>query len=312
MLAPMAGVTDYAYRILNRRHGCECAVTEMISARALYEDNKRTFELLKTCNEDSPLGIQLFGSDPYYFAHAIDKISHIKYDFLDLNAACPVKKIAGNGEGSALMKDPVKLEAILKILVDKSDKPVTVKIRAGWDESSQNAPEIAKLAQQCGVSAVFVHGRTRQQLYAGEVDLNIIAKTKKSVEIPVWGSGDVYTLDDIIRMESETGVDGVLIARGSYGNPWLFAQVQAYRSGHSIPLLPEVDVVADTMAMHLQMLKLEHGDNRAAHIFRKYFVWYTKGFRKVKNLRIKVFTLTNCDQILSEIEQFRQSSSRIL
>lgn len=312
MLAPMAGVTDYAYRILNRRHGCECAVTEMISARALYENNHRTFDLLETCEEDSPLGIQLFGSDPYYFSHAIEKISHINYDFLDLNAACPVKKIAGNNEGSALMKDPCKLEEILKTMVEKSSKPVTVKIRAGWDEDNLNAPEIAKLAEQCGASAVFVHGRTRKQLYAGSVDLSIIAKTKAAVSIPVWGSGDIYTIDDVIRMENETGVDGVLIARGSYGNPWLFEQVQAYRKGNSIPALPEVDIVANTMKQHLEMLVEQHGDERASYMFRKYFVWYTKGFRKVKQLRIKVFTLTSSKQINAEIEEFRKNSSRIL
>lgn len=312
MLAPMAGVTDYAYRVLNRRHGCECAVTEMISARALYENNKRTFDLLKSCEEDSPLGLQLFGSEEYYFAQALEKLDPKIYDFIDLNAACPVKKIAGNGDGSALMKEPAKLEGILKSLVKHCSKPVTVKIRAGWDETNLNAPEIAKLAEQCGISAVFVHGRTRQQLYLGSVDLNIIAKTKKAVGIPVWGSGDVYTIDDIIRMEEETGVDGVLIARGSYGNPWIFDQVQAYRKGQSIPQLPDVEIVADTMKTHLEMLAEQHGDTSASYMFRKYFVWYTKGFRRVKQLRIKVFTLTTCEQIYQEIEEFRQNSSRIL
>lgn len=311
ILAPMAGVTDLAYRTICRENGCECAVTEMINARALSYENKTTLQMLATNKQDKPLGIQLVGSEDKYFIEAIERLEKIDYDFLDLNSACPVKKVINNAEGSSLMRDPLRLASLIKTMIKYSQKPVTVKIRAGWCEDSKNAVEISKLAEDCGASAVFIHGRTRMQHYAGEVDRDIIAAVKQGVSIPVVASGDIFTVNDVKNTIDETGVDGVLVARGSYGNPWIFEQIKAYMNNGTMLPLPNVDIVADMMIYHLDKICDLYGNEYGPCIYRKVFVWYTKGFQHTKDLRQKVFTLRNRDEIVNVIEEFRTNAVRI-
>ena len=304
MLAPMAGVTDLVYRRICREQGCECAVTEMINARALSYNNKNTLKMLRTDKGDKPLGIQLVGSQPKYFIQAIEKLADIEYDFIDLNAACPVKKVVNNGEGSSLMRDPVLLSELLKIIKKESKKPVTIKIRSGWCDEEKNAVEVATLAQDCGVSAIFVHGRTKQQHYSGSVDASVIRRVKEAVNVPVIGSGDIFTPQDVKSMLEDTGCDGVLIARGSYGNPWIFNQTK--------DIVPDVNMVADMMAYHLEGVCQLYGHDHGVQIFRKIFVWYTKTFMYSKELRKKVFTLNLQSEVLEIIDQFRNRCSRFI
>lgn len=304
ILAPMAGVTDLAYRLINREFGCACAVTEMVNIRALTYDNLRTLEIIMSDPLDKPLGIQLFERDSQYFKPAFERIKPETYDFIDFNAACPVKKIVNNGEGSALMKEPEHLQNLLKSLVDISPKPVTVKIRAGWDSENINAVEVAQRAEDAGVSAIFIHGRTKTQLYHGISDNSIIQKVKNTVSIPVIGSGDVFSPEAVVQMKKETNCDAVLLARGSYGNPWFFQQYKDFLETGEYSN-PNISQVADIMLKHIKLLDKYYPRERLVYMFRKNYVWYTKGFPKVKHLRQKIFSLCDYDELLSAIDEFK-------
>ncbi|MEG2870939.1 MAG: tRNA dihydrouridine synthase DusB, partial [Clostridium sp.] len=225
-LAPMAGVTDLPFRLLCKEQGCGLMCTEMISAKALLYKNKNTGPLLETRAEERPLAVQLFGSDPDIMSEMALQLEAGPYDIIDVNMGCPVPKIVNNGEGSALMKDPKLVEAILTAMVKKLKKPVTVKFRKGFNDSTVNAVEIAKIAESCGVAAVAVHARTREQYYSGYADREIIRLVKEAVRIPVFGNGDIFTPQDAKAMIEETGCDGLMIARGAKGNPWIFAQIK--------------------------------------------------------------------------------------
>ncbi len=299
LLAPMAGISDLPFRMINRAFGCEFAFVEMVSARALVYGNKNTREMLSTVPADRPLGIQLLGDDPRVLREALDILRDYRFDILDLNAACPVGKVTGRGEGAGLLKDPRKTGELLRVLVDNSPVPVTVKIRAGWDESSRNATEIARAARDAGVSGLFIHGRTREQGYSGRVDYRIIREVKEALDIPVIASGDAFSPHLVKRMLDETGCDGVAIARGALGNPWIFRETREFLRSGITPQRPGPDEIADTMTRHLDLCIDFYGETVGVMIFRKFFSWYTRGLPAMKPLRGQAFLAKTREQLLA-------------
>jgi tRNA-dihydrouridine synthase B len=285
ILAPMAGVSDLPFRTLNRRFGCELGFIEMINARCLGHKSKKTAEMMSTTETDKPLGVQLVGCEPLFIERAMAVMTKYRYDLLDFNAACPERKVTRRGEGASLLKEPEKLQSLLRLIISRSAVPVTVKIRTGWDSASINAPDVARMAEDAGVEAVFIHGRTKQQLYAGTVDYETIRRVKQAVRVPVIGSGDVFSGPLAKKMFDETGCDAVLVARGALGNPWIFAQISHYlETGTELPA-PEMEEIIRTMKEHLALSVDFFGEKYGVIIFRKFFGWYTKGFRKVRSLR---------------------------
>jgi tRNA-dihydrouridine synthase B len=307
ILAPMAGITDLPFRMICRRYGCELSFIEMISAKALVYENRKTEKMIATHDGDRPLGIQLLGTDLEFILRALDIIRKHEYEIIDFNAACPVTKVTSKGEGSGMMKDPRKLSRILKGIVDHADAPVTVKIRAGWDEASINAREVALYAQDAGIKGLFVHGRTRQQGYSGRVDYNVIREVKEALDIPVMGSGDVFSPVHVKKMFDETGCDGVVIARGALGNPWIFRETTEYLKTGMLSPRPDIREVTDVMAAHLRASVEFHGPVMAPVDFRKLFVWYTKGFRDVKPLKDRAFRAKTEEEMLALITEFRNN-----
>ncbi len=299
----MAGVSDLPFRKLNRKFGCELAFVEMINARCLGHKSKKTAEILCTDKTDKPLGMQLLGCEPAFIERAMDVLIKYKFDLLDFNAACPERKVTRRGEGASLLKDPEKLAEILKIVVNRSPVPVTVKIRTGWDSSCLNAPDLAKIAQDSGVKAVFIHGRTKQQLYSGSVDYETIRKVKKSVSVPVIGSGDIFSAELAKKMLDQTECDGVLVARGALGNPWIFEEIKHYlKTGKELPK-PGMEEIIRTMLEHLDLSVDFFGPKYGVVIFRKFFGWYTKGFRKIRPLRETISRLKTRKDVEDVINQ---------
>jgi len=303
ILAPMAGISDLPYRMLNRKFGAELAFTEMVNARSLSYNNVKALELLGSVKADRPLGVQLVGDEPEYINRAIEKLHKRKFDVLDFNAACPERKVVAKGEGAALLKDLKKLKRILKIIVRESRWPVTVKIRAGWDKDTVNAREAALYAEDAGVSAIFIHGRTRNQLYSGTVDYKIIKEVKDAVDVPVIGSGDVLSGPQAKKMFDETGCDGILIARGGLGNPWIFREIEAYLKDGTVVDRPPKAVVIKTMTRHLNSSIACFGTKRAVPAFRKFFSWYTKGLDNVRQLRVKACFAATKKEMLAVIKE---------
>ncbi|KPK02816.1 MAG: hypothetical protein AMK71_00990 [Nitrospira bacterium SG8_35_4] len=300
ILAPMSGISDLAYRLINRSFGCELAFTEMIGTDSLVHNSKNTLNMLSTRPDDRPLGVQILGCDPDIIKRSLDMLSQYPFAVLDFNAACPVKKVVSRGKGAGLLKDPAKLQQLLQIIVKNTRVPVTVKIRAGWDETEINAPEIARRAQDAGVDALFIHGRTRKQRYSGQVDYEVIRKVKESVQIPIIASGDALSPELIKNLFSETGCNGVAVARGALGNPWIFRESIEYMTKGRIPDRPDVSKIAQTMKEHL-LLSIElHGEKHGVIRFRKYFAWYSRGMA-VKDLRRKSFRASTRDEMLEFI-----------
>ena len=285
VLAPMAGVTDLAFRLLAKEMGCGLVVSEMVSAKGLLYDNCRTKDLIRIDPRERPTAIQLFGSVPADLAEAAQRVAKAGADIIDFNMGCPTHKIVRNGEGSALLRSPDLAEAILKEMVSAVDIPVTVKIRAGWDNDSINAVEIAKMAEQAGVSAIAVHGRTREQFYSGAADWNIIRQVKQAVRIPVIGNGDVRTVQDAERLLRETGCDGVMVGRAACGNIWIFRQIAAYLQEGYLMEAPSFGERAGTLLRHLDMLTELKGAHIAIREMRRHAVCYVKGFPKSAELR---------------------------
>lgn len=288
ILAPMAGVTDLPFRLLCREQGCGMVVTEMVSAKAILYKNKNTKELLTVRPEERPAAVQLFGSDPEIMAEIAAQIEDGPYDVIDVNMGCPVPKIVNNGEGSALMKDPKRAEAVLSAMVRAVKKPVTVKFRKGFNDESVNAVEFAKMAESCGVAAVAVHGRTREQYYSGKADWDIIRRVKEAVKIPVIGNGDVFTPEDAGRLLEETGCDGIMVARGAKGNPWIFHRINHYlETGEALPG-PSVQEIREMILRHSRMLVDYKGERVAMREMRSHMAWYTSGLAHSASIRREI------------------------
>ncbi|MBI4982964.1 MAG: tRNA dihydrouridine synthase DusB [Candidatus Omnitrophica bacterium] len=285
ILAPMAGISDLPFRLLNRKFGAELAFVEMINARSIGHKSKKTVKMLASTAQDKPLGVQLLGCEPQYILRALDVLKKFTFDVLDFNAACPAKKVTRRGEGASLLRDTDKLKSLLRIVVRNSDVPVTIKIRIGWDKDSINAKEVALLAEDAGVKAIFVHGRTKLQGYSGNVDYGSIKKVKSVVKIPVIASGDVLSAELVKKMFDETGCDGVAVARGSLGNPWIFQEAKEYLKKGVVVLKPTAQEIAEIMLEHLNSSVDFYGENVGVVKFRKFFGWYTKGLRQVRVLR---------------------------
>jgi tRNA-dihydrouridine synthase B len=303
VLAPMSGISDLPFRLINRSFGCGLAFTEMISANSLVRKNKNTLKMLSSTMDERPLGIQIVGSDPEIIKRALDIIISVNaFDIIDFNAACPVNKVVSKMEGAGLLREPVKLQNIMKVIVENSVLPVTLKIRSGWDETSVNAVNIALRAQDAGVSGLFIHGRTRMQGYRGTVDYTIIRKVKEALRIPVIASGDALTPSLIRKLFDETGCDGVAIARGALGNPWIFRETLGYLKSGTAPCRPDVFEITRIMKRHLALIIEFHGEKNGVILFRKLFSWYMRGMA-VKELKSRAFHALFCNDMLRLIDE---------
>lgn len=284
-LGPMAGVTDLPFRLLCKEMGCNMLYTEMVSAKAILYKNKNTKELLNIDKNEHPVGVQLFGSDPDIMAQIAAQIEEGECDFIDINMGCPVPKIVNNGEGSALLKQPQLVEEILTKMVKAVNKPITVKIRKGFENGTIYAVEIAKIAESCGVSAIAVHGRTREQYYSGKADWDVIKDVKKAVKIPVIGNGDIFSAEDAKAMKEYTGCDGLMVARGARGNPWIFREIKEYLENGNIIDKPTINDIREMIIRHAKMLVDYKGEYTGIREMRKHIAWYTAGLPHSAELR---------------------------
>ena len=291
ILAPMAGVTDLPFRLLCSEQGAGMVCMEMISAKAILYKNRNTETLLAIDERERPVSLQLFGSDPKIVAQIAHQIEDRPFDILDINMGCPVPKIVNNGEGSALMKNPVLAGQIIEETVKAIKKPVTVKIRKGFDDDHVNAVEMARVAQESGASAVAVHGRTREQYYSGKADWDIIRQVKEAVDIPVIGNGDLLTAEDVIAMKEQTGCDGFMIARGAQGNPWIFSQILEYFKTGEIKPRPSFDEVREMILRQARMMLEFKGEYIGIREIRKHAAWYTTGYPNSSKMRDAINTV---------------------
>lgn len=302
-LGPMAGVTDLPFRLLCKEMGCDLMTTEMISAKGLMYNNHKTEILLLTDEVEHPIGVQLFGSDPDIMAGEAEKIARdMDFDFIDINMGCPVPKIVGNGEGSALMKNPALAADIVRAMTSRIDIPVTVKIRAGFDSDNINAPEMAKALEEAGAVAIAVHARTREQFYSGTADWSIIKAVKESVSIPVIGNGDITSAEDVKRMKEETGCDSVMVARAAKGNPWIFREIKAGLAGEEIPPRPTLEEIRAMMKRHIELMVKLKGEYIGVREMRKHIAWYTEGIKNSARLRRLVCAATHTEELLQLVE----------
>lgn len=329
MLAPMAGVTDRTFRMLCRRFGAEYLVSEMVSAKALcYEQRSKrreaervssTASLAAVTRAESPMAIQLFGSEPAFMAEAAVMLeqsscrgclSEIAPSAIDINMGCPVRKITGNGEGSALMKNPALAAEIVSAVVRAVRLPVTVKIRAGWDRDSVNAPEFAKALEQAGASLICVHARTREQLYAPGIDLSVIEAVKKSVAIPVVGNGDIASAEDALRMMDRTGCDCVMIGRSAMGNPWIFAELKATLE-HRDYVAPSFSDRIAVATEHLEGMILHKGERVGLAEAKKHMAWYLTGVHGAAATRAAIMTVSSSEELRNLLMQFRSEGASV-
>lgn len=300
ILAPMAGVTDLPFRFLCREQGCGLSVTEMVSAKAILYKNKNTNELLSVSDQEGPVSVQLFGSDPDIMANMAAAIESRPFALIDVNMGCPVPKIVNNGEGSALMKDIKLAEKILTAMVKAVKKPVTVKFRKGFTEEDCNAVEFARMAESSGVAAIAVHGRTREQYYSGTADWDIIRQVKEAVSIPVIGNGDVFEPEDARALIDQTGCDGVMIARGAKGNPWIFSRTLHYLETGELLQPPTPAEISEMILRHGTMQAEHKGETVAMREMRKHMAWYTAGLPHSAKLRNDI----NQVETMEELRRF--------
>ena len=287
-LSPMAGVTDLPFRLICKEQDCGMLYTEMVNAKALCYDDQNTKKMLKIEEEEHPVAIQIFGSDPEYMGGAAKILNSYPNEILDINMGCPAPKVVKNGDGSALLKNPELAAKVLKAVVGNSEKPVTLKIRKGWDDTCINAVEIAKIAEDCGISAIAIHGRTREQYYSGKADWDIIRQVKENVSIPVIGNGDVFEVEDAINMLNQTNCDAIMIGRGAQGNPWIFKRINHYMQTGEILPEPTLEEKINTAKKHLKLAVEEHGEYVAVREMRKHIAWYLKGLRNSARVRVEI------------------------
>lgn len=305
-LAPMAGVTDAAMRLLCHEQGAAWAVSEMMSAKGwIFSKGKNinALDLLKRLPGEGVAGLQLFGREPEYMRQAAEQLQERGFQFFDINFGCPAPKITGNGEGSAMMKEPELIGKVVRAVVDATPLPVTVKIRAGWDETCINAPEVARICEQNGAQTVAVHARTRMQQYSGKADWKIIGEVKKAVSVPVFGNGDVRCGADAIRMMDETGCDGVIVGRAAEGNPWIFRDIAAALKGESAPM-PTPQERVDMALRHFDLELELFGPRRGLLEMRKHIAWYMFGMRGASKFRDRINTMEDAEQVVAALKEF--------
>lgn len=307
ILAPMAGVTDAASRLLAKEMGCALVYTEMVSAKGLVYENEHTAEMLYTAKEERPVAIQIFGSDPKFMAKAAQMVEKTGMaDIIDINMGCPAPKVVKGGDGSALMRDPALAYEVMRAVVDAVQLPVTVKFRKGWDANSVNAVEIACLAERAGVSAVAVHGRTREQYYSGSCDLAVIVDVVKAVSIPVIGNGDIRTPQDAVGMMDKTGCQAVMIGRASEGNPWIFREMKHYWETGELLDKPTVGERCSMIRRHLALQMEQKGDYIGLREMRKHAAWYTKGLPDSAQFRQKINQAETKQEFLQLVDALEQ------
>ena len=304
ILAPMAGVTDLPFRLLCKEQGAALCCMEMVSAKGIMYNNKNTESLLTVDERERPVSLQLFGSDPEIMGAMAAKIEHRNFDILDINMGCPVPKVVNNGDGSALMKNPVLAGKIIESMVKAIDKPVTVKIRKGFDDEHINAVEMAHVAQESGAAAVAVHGRTREQFYSGKADWSIIADVKNAVSIPVIGNGDILDAKDVIAMKEQTNCDGFMIGRGAQGNPWIFHQILHYFETGELIGKPPMEEMVKTMLRHAKLQIEFKGDYLGIREMRKHAAWYTAGYKGASKLRGRINDVESYEELEALFEEF--------
>lgn len=302
VLAPMAGVTDLPFRVLCREQGCGLLYTEMVSAKAILYNNKNTEALLEVEPEENPISLQLFGSDPQIMADMAKRLEERPFDIFDVNMGCPVPKIVNNGEGSALMKNPLLVGQIVEAMAKAVKKPVTVKIRKGFNDDMVNAPEIAHIVEESGGAAVAVHGRTREQFYSGKADWDIIRQVVERVHIPVIGNGDVNSAEDVLAMEEQTGCAGVMIGRGARGNPWIFSRINEYRRTGLLPPRPNVEEIKAMIKKHAALQLKYKGEYIGVREMRKHVAWYTSGLKNSSALRNAVNMTESMDELMKLLD----------
>lgn len=303
ILGPMAGVCDMPYRILCAENGADLVYTEMVSAKGILYNNKNTKDLLRISPDERPVALQLFGSDPVILGDMAKRIEHLDFDILDINMGCPVPKIVNNGEGSALMKNPKLIGEIVKAVSDATTKPVTVKIRKGFDNENINAVEVAKIAEANGAKAIAVHPRSREEYYLGHSDWSVIGDVVNAVSIPVIASGDVKDYMDAKAVKEQTNCAGIMIARAARGNPWIFGDIKAALRGENVPVHSILEV-RDMILRHAQMMIDFKGEFTAMREMRKHVAWYTTGFKKSAKLRLKVNEVESFEQLKSLMAEY--------
>lgn len=306
-LAPMAGVTDIAFREICKEMGCGLVYTEMVSAKGLYYGSKNTKELLRLSEKEKPVAVQIFGSDPTIMAKACEEFNlNDDICIIDVNMGCPAPKIVKNGEGSALMKNPKLAAEIIKEMKKVSKKPVTCKFRKGFDENNINALEFAKEMEQAGVDAITVHGRTRTQMYEGKADWDIISKIKESVKVPVIGNGDVFSAEAAMELTKKTKCDGIMVARGAMGNPWIFREINSALKGEEVNYPTDIEKI-DMCIRHLNLAIEYHGEAKAVREMRKHIGWYIKGIKNCTEIKNRINVEKDSSEVFRILNEFKST-----